>query len=230
MRFSIAAASALIFTVIFGGNVAQAHPSRIIILRHGEKKNGSDLCTVGQLRAEALSSTYLGKGAPENKTIFGNGHGPDAFFAITVHTQETVAPSAQSWGMSPIVFPIPPKDPNEDADLNMQTQAAATMLNSAQYDGKTVVVVWEHKHIAKKELNDSDDTLWSLLRLKSLPKTWEGVNYDFFWIVDYTTPEPALTAVRQEYANPAYAQIPNNGWGEPVAQAQFHQFYDDCEH
>jgi hypothetical protein len=140
-------------TGFLGAGAAQAHPSRIIFLRHGEKKNSAELCVVGKLRAQALSDQYLGKGAPGNEIIFGKGGNPDAFFAVTAHTQETSIPSAESWGKQLTVFSVPPKDPNEDSDLDTQTQKAAAELNSADYDGRIVVVVWEHKHIAKKDLN-----------------------------------------------------------------------------
>jgi hypothetical protein len=211
-----------------------AHPARIILLRHGEKKNASKLCSVGQLRAQALSDQYLGKGAPGNDKIFGKGGKPDAFFAITVHTQETATPSARSWGKQLIVFSVPAKDPNEESDLDVQTEKAAAALDSSEYDGKIIVVVWEHKHIAKKDLNRTGVTLWSLLNLGKIPNadvphTWEGVNYDYFWVMDYTNSEPTFTAIRQEYAAADYAQVPNNAWGEPVDKSKFPQFYSDCE-
>ena len=154
---------------VLGAAAAEARPARIVILRHGEKKNGAELCSVGQLRAEALSDQYLGKGAPGNDAMFGKGGTPDAFFAITTHTQETATPSAQSWGKQLIVFPVPQKDPDEERDLDKQTQKAAAALNSSDYDGKIVVVVWEHKHIAKKDLNKKDDTLRELLQLDDIP-------------------------------------------------------------
>lgn len=214
--------------------MAQAGPARIIFLRHGEKKNGTELCSVGQLRAEALSAQYLGKGAPGNDTIFGTGGKPDAFFAITTHTQETATPSAQTWGKTLTLFPIPPHDPNEDPDLNVQTRAAAQALTSSDYEGKIVVVVWEHKHIANSNLNATDDTLWSQLNLGAIgnapvPDTWQGVNYDYFWIVDYTQGQPAFVSLPQAYAAPEHAEVPNNAWGAPVDRAKFPKFFEQCK-
>ena len=151
------------------GAQAEARPARIILLRHGEKKNSAELCGVGTLRAQALAAQYLGKGAPANDTIYGKGVAPDAFFAVTLHTQETAAPSAQSWGKPLTIFSVPPKDPDEDSDLATQTLKAAAALNSAEYAGKTVVVVWEHKHIAHADINGAGDTFWSLLKLGGIP-------------------------------------------------------------
>ncbi len=186
------------------------------------------------MRAQAWADQYLGKGAPGNDAIFGRGGKPDAFFAITPHTQETATPSAQSWGEQLTVFSVPNGDPDEDKDLDKQTQKAASALESKDYDGKIVVIVWEHKHIAKKDLNKKDDTWRELLSLDKIPgadppKTWEGVNYDFFWIVDYAASPPTFTPVPQEFAAPQYAQVPNNPWGVEVDQTKFPEFYKDCE-
>ena len=94
---------------------ALAEPARIILLRHAEKKNSRDLCDVGQLRAQALSDQYLGKGAPGNDTIYGKGGRPDAFFAITAHTRETATPASESWGMEPTLFPVRQRIPTRRA-------------------------------------------------------------------------------------------------------------------
>jgi hypothetical protein len=216
------------------GAQAEARPARLVLLRHGEKKNSAELCGVGLLRAQALAAQYLGKGAPGNDAIYGKGVAPDAFFAVTLHTQETAAPSAQSWGKPLTIFSVPPKDPDEDSDLATQTLKAAAALNSAEYAGKTVVVVWEHKHIAHEDINSAGDTFWSLLKLGDIPnanapKTWEGANYDFFWIIDYTQSQPTLTVLRQAYVGAAYAQLPDNPWGEEVDQSRFPEFYRDCK-
>jgi hypothetical protein len=234
MSVSFTRAGLAALAVVLGTGAAQAHPARIILLRHGEKKNSEELCSVGKLRAQALSDQYLGKGAPGNDAIFGNGRTPDAFFAVTAHTRETAAPSAQSWGKQLTIFSVPPKDPNEDNDLDTQTQKAAAALNSVEYDGKIVVVVWEHKHIANKDLNRDGSTFWSLLKLgeipnASAPKSWEGVNYDFFWIIDYANAQRTFTVVPQAYAAAAYAKVPDKRWGEDVDQTRFPEFYEDCK-
>ena len=228
MRKLAAFAGLAALASVLGAEAAQAHPSRIILLRHGEKKNSAELCDVGKLRAQALSDQYLGKGAPGNEIIFGKGGKPDAFFAVTAHTKETAMPSAETWGKQVTAFWVPPKDPNEDADLDTQTQKAAAELNSADYDGKTVVIVWEHNRIAKKDLNS---TFWTLLRLGDIdaPDSWKGVNYDFFWIIDYTTSQPSFTVVQQQYTGAAGAKVPDNLWGVDVDRNKFPDFYADCK-
>ena len=76
---------------------AVAHPKQIIILRHGEKTETPDLCPTGKLRAQALASHYLGRGAADS--LFG-GATPAVFYAITVHTIATITPAATTWGMT----------------------------------------------------------------------------------------------------------------------------------
>jgi hypothetical protein len=63
---------------------ASAAPSRIIILRHGEKADAWKLCGVGQGRADALARFYLGRDAA--KSLFAGGKQPAAILAITLHS------------------------------------------------------------------------------------------------------------------------------------------------
>ena len=65
---------------------AFAAPSRIIILRHGEKEDAWRLCGVGEQRAQALAANYLGRNAANS--LFAGGEKPAAFLAITLHTLE----------------------------------------------------------------------------------------------------------------------------------------------
>ena len=76
---------------------AFAAPSRIIILRHGEKEGPWKLCGVGQARADALAATYLGRNAAQS--LFAAGEEPAAFLAITLHTLELAAPAAATWDL-----------------------------------------------------------------------------------------------------------------------------------
>ena len=78
---------------------AIAAPSRIILLRHGEKEDAWKLCGVGQERAAALAATYLGRNA--TKSLFAAGEEPAAFLAIT-------APAAGTWSLPLTRYAAPP--------------------------------------------------------------------------------------------------------------------------
>ncbi|MGH6871549.1 MAG: hypothetical protein ACREHE_08585 [Rhizomicrobium sp.] len=89
-------------------------PKKIIILRHGEKADACALCSTGQRRSVALAEQHLGKN-PSNPLFAGDTI--DAFFAITLHTIELAAPSAQSRGMAVRAYTAVPIDGAHDADL-----------------------------------------------------------------------------------------------------------------
>lgn len=203
-------------------------PSRIVVLRHGEKENDYSLCDIGQHRSLALKSQYLGKGA--EKSLFTNA-APAAFFAITLHTLELIAPAADSWGLPVITYSVVPLKGMSNAKmtdwLNRQTQrAAAEVMTDLRWENQTVVMAWEHKHIANHKLAenhpDSLVDLRELLKLEQLPeterkrvpKTWSGTNYNFFWIIDYSdSGQPvAFKELRQDFTG-QFSSVPNNAWG-----------------
>jgi hypothetical protein len=97
------------------------------------------------------------------------------------------------------------------------------MSNSA-WQGKTVVMVWEHDHIAdaklEKKFPGEAVTLRQLLHLdtlKGVPDSWPSGNYDYFWIVDFDQGASAPTGfrmVKQAFDAP-YTDVPSNDWGAP---------------
>jgi hypothetical protein len=217
--------------LLVGPTAASAQPREIIILRHGEKTDGPELCPTGAQRAEALAKQYyLGKGA--RRSLFGADQ-PAAFYAITGHTIKTIKPTADSWGL-PVLVPSTDKAqfPDKEKLENQQTRdAARDVLTNPSFDGKIVVMTWEHKRIADEELDvtfPSDPvTLRRLLKLdlyamhhksEEIPKTWSGKNYEYFWIINYADPassEPSeLTIVKQTFAAP-YEKVPDNAWQVP---------------
>jgi hypothetical protein len=205
---------------------AHATPSQIIILRHGEKQDAYRLCDVGVERSLALAGQHLGKDARDS--LFPTGRGPDAFVAITLHTLELVSPAAQSWGKPVIFYSALPMHGQTDAQatatLNRRTQEAARdVMTSPQWEGKTVVMVWEHHRIAdrklEKEFPGEKITLRQLLNLdtvKSVPDTWSGDNFDYIWIVDYGKGNnPTRFQVRKQVFAAPFDKVPSNDWGQP---------------
>lgn len=206
---------------------ALAAPARIIILRHGEKADKWKLCQIGQQRADALRLNYLGKGAA--KSLFTEGNDPAFFFAITLHTLELASPAAASWSKPLILYSAVPEKGTDDEEavetLNRRTQeAASNIMQNPALNGKTVVMVWEHKHIANAKLVAKSPgeavTLRQLLqldRLKDVPETWPSGNYDYFWVVDYAGGSGTPTGFRmvKQAFEGRYSKLPANDWGAP---------------
>jgi hypothetical protein len=220
----------LILAVVFATAsivAAAAAPARIIILRHGEKADKWKLCDIGEQRADALAANYLGQNAA--KSLFATGEEPAFFFAITLHTLELASPAVASWNKPIILYSMVPeagldKD-GQTKELNRRTQEAArNIMTNPALAGKTVVMVWEHKHIANAKLEAKFEgeavTLRKLLKLDILPgvpDTWPDATYDYFWIVDFpanSNVPSKFTMVKQEFGAP-FASVPANDWGTP---------------
>ncbi|HZJ11397.1 MAG TPA: histidine phosphatase family protein [Methyloceanibacter sp.] len=221
----------LVLALLLGAFVqsALAAPARIIILRHGEKEDAWKLCEIGQQRAKALALNYLGREAA--KSLFAAGEEPAFFFAITLHTIELASPAVASWNKPIILYSVVPQTGLSKEDftkaLNRRTQEAArSLLANPALQGRTVVLVWEHKHIANAELDAKFEseregvTLRQLLKLEILPgvpKTWPDDNFDYFWIVEF--PENSnvpskFSMMKQEFGT-FFPRVPSNDWGAP---------------
>ncbi|HTH95945.1 MAG TPA: hypothetical protein VL574_00935 [Stellaceae bacterium] len=206
---------------------AQATPARIILLRHGEKLDDYALCDMGRVRADALAQQFLGRNAAQS--LFGAKGKPDALMAITVHTYETIAPLAKSWGMPVTDYAVAlgPKGQkaSNEADETFETRLAAhDVMTDKRYDGKTVVMVWEHKRIASAKLEKENPgepaTLRQLLhldRLADVPRSWPLQTYDYIWIVDYkphNSVPVSFHMVRETFTG-TFANLPANDWDTP---------------
>ena len=116
------------------------------------------------------------------------------------------------------------------AILNRRTQEAARdVMTGPQWAGKTVVMVWEHHHIAERRLErefpGEKVTLRQLLNLDgnkavpdtSVPETWHGDNFDYFWIVDYAkgSSRPTRFQARKQVFAAPFDAVPSNDWGTP---------------
>ncbi|MBN8953400.1 MULTISPECIES: hypothetical protein [unclassified Rhizobium] len=212
-------------TSLMFSELAIAQPAQIIIARHAEKLDPYALCDMGVQRSQALAQQYLGRGA--SQSLFGT-KGPDAILAIGLHPIETSTPAAQSWGMPVIAYTaLPVKGEKGRAATvieNLRTQQAARdVLSEPLYDSKTVLMVWEHDHIAKakleREFPGEKVTLRQLLHLDQIagvPDTWPDATYDYFWIIDYApgNPVPVKFRMERQVFAPPFDSLPTNDWGE----------------
>jgi hypothetical protein len=216
---------ALLFAAVT--QVALAAPSRIIILRHGEKADDWKLCEVGQQRAKALALNYLGKDAA--KSLFSQGDEPAFFFAITLHTIELATPAVTTWSKPIILYSVVPAAAGGETEftkqLNRRTQdAARNILANPALNGKTVVMVWEHKHIANEKLEAQFEneavTLRQLFKLDILPgvpKTWPDETFNYFWILDFPEKSnvPSKFSMQKQEFGVSFPKVPSNDWGAP---------------
>ena len=205
---------------------AFAAPSRIIILRHGEKADPWQLCGIGLQRAQALKLNYLGQDAA--KSLFEADEPPAFFFAITPHTAELASPAVKSWNKPIILYSAMPNGSKKDMaeTLNTRTREAANnILANPTLKGKTIVMVWEHKHIADPKLDAKYEReaavtlrqLFSLDILPGVPAAWPDDTYDYFWIVDFpknSNVPSKFSMVKQEFGM-YFPKVPANDWGEP---------------
>lgn len=206
-----------------------AQPARIIILRHGEKQDDYQLCQTGVQRSLALVRQYLGKGGADS--LFTPNTEPAAIFAITLHTVELATPFATTWHLPLFTYPVMPMatDAAFTDALNQATRTAAhDVLTDPRWNGKTVVMVWEHDHIAKRrleaEFHGQNVTLRQSLnldRIGGVPADWDGTNFDYFWIVDYRSGSdiPVAFHTQKQVFAPPFQDVPSNDWGvaEPPA-------------
>ncbi len=206
---------------------AQAVPAEIILLRHGEKVNPFRLSAIGEERARALAQVYLGKGA--SNSLLPTGTQPAALMTVTLHTIETMTPTSLSWGIPETAYSAVPEwflsESQKKAQETTRTQEAAyALLHDPQYDGKVVIVMWEHARIAssklEKDFPGQQVTFRQLLHLNQLPgvpKTWPKQTFDYFWVIKYQGNNPvpvSFQMIKQVYQG-KYANLPQNDWGKP---------------
>ena len=161
---------------------AEATPSRVVIVRHGEKIDDlhSDLSPQGCERAyqlplffEAYRSTAVAIYAQQPKKVGGS-----------IRPIETMAPTAEKFGLR-----INNRFLRDDV-----TSVASEILNSPAYDGKTVFVSWEHSAIL---------SLVPALGLK-IPvnlQVWPSGVFDQAWVISFTGKASSLEIVA-EYVLP----------------------------
>jgi hypothetical protein len=149
-------------------NVSLAAPAQVVILRHAEKpKSGDDLNSQGYERADALPGLFETDPA---LTKYGT---PAAIYAMDQSSAatsnrpvETVTPLARA-----LQLPLQDKFTIDD----IQPLVSAIMSDSA-YDGKTVVICWEHKGIP---------SIVQAFGYDDAPAKWKKKVFDRLWILHF---------------------------------------------
>jgi hypothetical protein len=162
---------------VLGAALLRAEPRQVILIRHGEKpEQGDGLSLKGLERAAAL--------VPFLSQRDGDRSVPCAIFAqgptskrTSQRPVETVAPLAQSLGIQVKTF-------HHSAVADMVKQ----VLSNRKYDGKTVLICWEHHGIPD---------IATAMGVQKVPE-WPGQVYDRLWIVTFQNGKPKLSNLPQK--------------------------------
>lgn len=158
------------------GSLAQATPREIVIVRHGEKHAQAE-SKDGELRVRGCDRAYQLPKLFSEKDRRDKPHfdPPVAVYAVrpgpgyrAIRAAETAAPTAETYGTPLIVV----------YTREQQEAVAREILSKPAYDGKTVLIVWEHHAVpalAKAlKLPDSQN-----------PGDWPNSVFDQEWVIDY---------------------------------------------
>jgi hypothetical protein len=159
--------TAILFGLGLFTALSNGAPAEVLIIRHGEKPlEGHDLSPQGYARAAALPQLFL----QDTRLLqFGK---PVAIYAMTApadrsnRTIETVTPLAAALGLNLNTNFVRP----EIDDLTHE------ILNNPDYEGKTVLICWEHKMIAG---------IAQALGVTPTPDSWSGSVFDRVWKIDF---------------------------------------------
>lgn len=146
-----------------------ALPAQVFIIRHGEKPPvGPNLTQQGMERAQALVPYFMYTkqliqfGMPVAIFAEGPAHGDQPTRAM-----ETCAPLAKALNI-PLI---------SQYTKDEYTPMAQNILQNPQYNGKTVLVCWEHKRIPAVAF---------ALGVRPIPQTWPDNVFDRTWVITYS--------------------------------------------
>ncbi|MFI5361409.1 MAG: histidine phosphatase family protein [Elusimicrobiota bacterium] len=158
----------LLAALATGAVPARATPAQVIIIRHGEKPDeGNELSPRGFQRAQALVDFFEHSPAVTR-------HGtPAAIYAMNPKDEDgslrpiqTVTPLAEALGLRI----------DHDYVKDELPQLVKDIKANHAYDGKMVLICWEHKMIP---------VLVSDFGWNSAPKSWKGKVFDQAWVLDF---------------------------------------------
>ncbi len=160
--------ASLFLTLLFAPQVF-AYPSRVLIIRHGEKpadKNNVHLSPRGVQRAQALTQLFLKK---PQLLLFGK---PVAIFAFnnfgdgSERGVETATPLAKSLGLKL----------NTNFGPDQTREIANIILGNPAFNNKMVFLVWRHSNL---------QDLAVAFGAQNAP-AWDSIVFDRIWQIDFT--------------------------------------------
>ncbi len=158
-----------IILALFFSTAALAAPAQVLIIRHAEKpEDGNGLSEKGFKRALALVQYFK-----SNPDVTQHGT-PAAIFAMkpkdengSIRAIQTVSPLAQNLGL-PVNTPF----------MKLELSELVNKINSnQQYNGKTVLICWEHKVIPD---------MAKIFGVNPRPSDWPGEDFETVFEIDFT--------------------------------------------
>lgn len=161
-------------------NCAEALPAQVFIIRHAEKpSHGNDLDTRGRERAAALAPYFLNAKELQRYGL------PVAIYAQRPSSEDpslrpiqTATPIAEALGLKV----------DTTFDHKHFSRLAQEIRTRPEYDGKTVLIAWEHHAIPE---------LARKLGARNVPKKWDGDVFDRVWIITYSGKQVAFQDIPQ---------------------------------
>jgi len=158
----------VVFGVAGGVNAALAQPAEVVIIRHAEKPaEGNELSQQGRERAAALAPYFL-----ETAELL-EFKPPVAIYAplpnkegSSIRSAQTVAPLATMLHLTI----------SEPFHKDQTTQLAQEILNNRRYDGRMVLICWDHKLIPE---------IAKAFGIQNAPEKWKGEVYDRCWVIKF---------------------------------------------
>ncbi len=148
---------------------AYGRPAEVIIMRHGEKPDqGDDLSLKGRERAAALVPFFLSRAGEMPVAIYAQRAGGEHRSRRMV---ETVAPLAHELKLDVKTW-----------ERSQYTDMIKEILDKPEYDGKIVLICWEHKAILD---------LATALGIAA-PPDWPGQTFDRLWIINLNSGKATL--------------------------------------
>ena len=166
----------LLLSIALSASQALAYPYQVIIIRHGEKPaddNATELAPQGCARALSLPQFFK-----TNTTVNPPNNPIAAIYSVqpgaddeSLRPQETIAPTAIALQLQ--------------IHTHSETDFAGTVneiMNQKEYDGKTVILSWEHKNIPPLAAAFG-------LTLPAQAQTWPGHVFDEAWVIRFSGPK-----------------------------------------
>lgn len=152
----------LLLSLLLCVSAAQAMPSKIILIRHGEEPlgdEGRELSEVGWARANGLPQLFANEGI--TRLIALKPHKKKG----SIRSIQTLQPISQSLGLEV----AQPYTRDEVPDL------VQMLSDSSEYDGQIVLIAWQHDTLAE---------VAHQLGADEAPAKW-GKIFDRYWVLEF---------------------------------------------